>query len=126
MEEKKFTGKNPQGKTTPVESFIIKPIYQPFLGVTISKDTDIDDITEDGSIHQTIKGTKFITEIKKEMEQDGIKIKENSNMEIDLKEGMVLIYQPGQGYVIPEYSVTTLDQVREDLKELVDNDGKSL
>ena len=126
MEEKKFKGKNPQGKTTPVESFIIKPIYQPFLGVTISKDTDIDDITEDGSIHQTIKGTKFTTEIKKEMEQDGIKIKENSSMEIDLKEGMVLIYQPGQGYVIPEYSVTTLDQVREDLKELVDNDGKSL
>ena len=125
-EVKKFKGKNPQGKTTPVESYIIAPHYQPYLGVTISKDTDIDDITEDGTIHQIIKGTKFITEINREKEQDGMKLKEETKLEMDLPEGIRLVYSPGEGYIIPSVPVKTLDEVRDDLKELVDKDGKSL
>ncbi len=125
-EEKKFKGKRPQGEVTPVETFVIAPSYQPLLGVTITKDTDIDDITEDGTIHQIIKGTKFITEVNKESEASEVKIHENSKLEIDLKEGMILIYSPGEGYIIPSVPVKTLDQIREDLSLLVDNEGKSL
>lgn len=125
-EEKKFVGKNPQGKTTPVETFVIAPNYQPYLGVTVTKDTDIDDITEDGTIHQIIKGTKFITEINRESEQDNVKIKEETKLDIDLQEGMILVYSPGEGYIIPSVPVKTLNEIREDLKEMVDKDGNSL
>lgn len=125
-EEKIFKGKNPQGETTPVETFMIAPHYKPFLGVTISKNTDIDDITEDGTIHQIIKGTKFITEVKRESEQNDIKIKEESKLEMDLPEGIVLIYSPGEGYIIPEVAVSTIDEVKENLDLLVDNEGKTL
>lgn len=124
--EKKNKGIKPQGKVTPVETFVIAPSYQPLLGVTISKDTDIDDITEDGTTHQIIKGTSFITEVNKEYEAGEIKIKESSKLEMKLKEGMILIYSPGEGYIIPSVPVKTLDQLREDLNELVDNEGKSL
>jgi hypothetical protein len=124
--EKKNKGIKPQGKVTPVETFVIAPSYQPLLGVTISKDTDIDDITEDGTTHQIIKGTSFITEVNKEYEAGEIKIKESSKLEMELKEGMILIYSPGEGYIIPSVPVKTLDQLREDLNELVDNEGKSL
>ena len=96
------------------------------MGVTITKDTDIDDITEDGTIHQTIKGTEFITEIKREMEQDGVKVEEDEHIKMTLKEGMRLVYSPGEGYIIPARAVKSLDEVREDLKELVDNEGKTL
>lgn len=124
--EKKNKGIKPQGKVTPVETFVIAPSYQPLLGVTISKDTDIDDITEDGTTHQIIKGTSFITEVNKKYEAGEIKIKESSKLEMELKEGMILIYSPGEGYIIPSVPVKTLDQLREDLNELVDNEGKSL
>lgn len=129
MEETKkiFKGKNPQGTgTTPAESFIIKPFYQPFLGVTISKDTDIDDITEDGKIHQIIKGTTFITEVNDEKEANGIKIKEESKVTLELPEGTILIYQPGTGYTVPEVAVGTIDEVKEELNLLVDKEGKTL
>lgn len=129
MEEEKkekFVGKNPQGKTTPVESFIVKPIYQPFLGVTVTKDTDIDDITEDGTIHQIIKGTKFITEVKQEHKQGEISIKEESKLEMEIPEGTILIYQPGQGYVLPEIPVGKIDDIKEELAMLVDKEGKTL
>ena len=119
-------GKKPQGEVTPVETFVIAPSYQPLLGVTISKDTDIDDITEDGTIHQIIKGTTFITEVNKEYEASEVKVKESSRLEMELKEGMILIYSPGEGYIIPSVPVKTLDQLREDLSLLVDNEGKSL
>lgn len=119
-------GKKPQGEVTPVETFVIAPSYQPLLGVTISKDTDIDDITEDGTIHQIIKGTTFITEVNKEYEASEVKVKESSRLEMELKEGMILIYSPGEGYIIPSVPVKTLDQVREDLSLLVDNEGKTL
>lgn len=119
-------GKKPQGEVTPVETFVIAPSYQPLLGVTISKDTDIDDVTEDGTIHQIIKGTTFITEVNKEYEASEVKVKESSRLEMELKEGMILIYSPGEGYIIPSVPVKTLDQVREDLSLLVDNEGKSL
>ncbi len=119
-------GKKPQGEVTPVESFVMKPLLQPFLGVTVTKDTDIDDITEDGTTHQTIKGTTFTTETKREYEKDGLKISENSTLTVEVPEGTILVYQPGQGYIVPDYPFVTLDQVREDLSLLVDNEGKSL
>lgn len=125
-EEKKFKGKRPQGEVTPVESFVMKPYLQPFLGVTVTKDTDIDDITEDGTTHQIIKGTTFITETTKETEKDNVKIKEESKLTVEVPEGTVLVYQPNQGYILPDIPFTTLDAVREDLGLLVDNEGKSL
>lgn len=125
-EEKKFKGIRPQGTVTPVETFVVAPNYQPFLGVTITKDTDIDDITEDGTVHQIIKGTEFITEIKRKIEQDGIPIEEEDNIKMTLKEGTILVYSPGEGYIIPSVPVKTLNQIREDLELLKDNEGKSL
>ena len=124
--EKKFKGKKPQGTVTPAESFIMQPLLQPVLGVTVTKDTDIDDITEDGTSHQIIKGTTFITEVNRESEKDNVKIKEESKLTVEVPEGTILVYQPGHGYVLPDYPFITLDDLREDLKELVDKDGKSL
>lgn len=110
--DKIFRGKKPQDH---VERYMMKPHYYQFLGLTVNKDTDVDDITEDGRVHQTIKGTKFITEIKDEREHDGAKIKEYSKLEIDLKEGTRLIWQDGQGYILPDFEPRTVEEVKEDL-----------
>lgn len=113
MEEKKFKGKKPQKN---VERYMIKPQYYQFLGLTVDKNTDVDDVTEDGRVHQTIKGTKFTTEINDEREHNGVKIKEYSKLEIELKEGTRLIWQEGQGYILPDFEPKSVNEVKEDLE----------
>lgn len=123
MEEKKFRGKKPQKD---VERFMIKPPYGLMLGVTVNKNTDIDDVTEDGKVHQTIKGTVFTTEKKDEYEKGGIKVKENSTLVVEVPEGTRLVWIDGQGYILPDFEPKTVTEVKEDLACLVDKDGNSL
>lgn len=99
-----------------VERFMIKPHYGLFLGVTVNKDTDIEDETEDGKVHQTIKGTTFTTIKKDETEKDGVKIKEDSKLTVELPEGTRLIWIEGQGYILPDFEVKTTKEVIEDME----------
>ena len=123
MEEKKFRGKKPQKD---VARLMIKPPYGLMLGVTVNKNTDIDDVTEDGKVHQTIKGTTFTTEKKDEYEKDGIKVKENSKLIVEVPEGTRLVWIDGQGYILPDFEPKTVTEVKDDLACLVDKDGNSL
>lgn len=99
-----------------VERFMIKPHYGLFLGVTVGKDTDIEDETEDGTIHQTIKGTIFTTIKKEEREKNGMKIIENSKLIVELQEGTRLIWIEGQGYIVPDFEVKSTKEVIEDME----------
>ena len=78
----------PQNK---VERFMIKPHYGLFLGVTVTEDTDIEDETEDGTVHQIIKGTTFTTIKKDERTVDGLKIKEDSKLVVNVPVGTRLV-----------------------------------
>lgn len=122
-EEKKFVGKKPQEH---VERYMIKPHYGLFLGVTVNKDTDIDDVTEDGKVHQTIKGTVFTTEKKDSYERDGIKVTEESKLVVELKEGTRLVWIEGQGYILPDFEPKSVAEVKQDIASLVDKDGNEL
>ena len=101
-----------------VERFMIKPHYGLFLGVTVTKDTDIEDETEDGKVHQSIKGTTFTTKCEKEKEENGIKIKEKSELVVEVPEGTRLIWVEGQGYILPDFNVCTTKEVKEDIDVL--------
>lgn len=98
-----------------VERFMIKPHYGLFLGVTVTKDTDIEDETEDGKVHQTIKGTTFTTIKKDEIEKDGVKIQEDSKLVVEVPEGTRLIWIEGQGYILPDFETKTTREVIEDM-----------
>lgn len=99
-----------------VERFMIKPHYGLFLGVTVNKNTDIEDETEDGKVHQTIKGTTFTTIKKDEIEKDGVKIKEDSKLIVEVPEGTRLIWIEGQGYILPDFETKTTKEVIEDME----------
>ena len=99
-----------------VERFMIKPHYGLFLGVTVTKDTDIIDETEDGKVHQTIKGTTFTTTKKDTREKDGVKIQEESKLVVEVPEGTRLIWIEGQGYILPDFEVKTTKEVIEDME----------
>ena len=112
-----MASKKPQKKLI---RFMIKPQYYQFLGLVVNKDTDIDDKTEDGKIHQTIKNNIFTTKINVEDEIDGMKIKEKSTVTIELKEGTRLIWNEQKGYVLPEYDVVSVVEVKNDLECIED------
>lgn len=99
-----------------VERFMIKPHYGLFLGVTVNKETDIEDETEDGKVHQTIKGTTFTTIKKDEREKDGVKIQEESKLVVEVPEGTRLIWIEGQGYILPDFEAKTTKEVIEDME----------
>ena len=112
-EEKKIKGKKPQDK---IERFLIKPHYSPFFGVTVTKDTDIDDIESDGEIHQTIKDLTLTTEIHKIHKVEDFEYREDSVVSVKLKEGTRLIWQEGQGYILPDFPVVKRPEIIEELK----------
>lgn len=113
-------GKKPQKELI---RFMIKPQYYQFLGLVVNKDTDIDDVTNDGKVHQTIKNNVFTTIIVDEKEIDGMKIKENSKISIELKEGTRLIWIDEKGYVLPEYQVISVAEAKNDLEAIEDIQG---
>ncbi len=98
-----------------VERFMIKPHYGLFMGLTVNKDTDVEDETEDGKVHQTIKGTTFTTIKKDLIEKDGMKIEEESKLIVQVPEGTRLIWIDGQGYIVPDFEVKTIKEVIEDM-----------
>lgn len=98
-----------------VERFMMKPHYGLFLGVTVTKDTDIEDEVDDGKVHQTIKGTTFTTIKKDTIEKDGVKVTEESKLIVEVPEGTRLIWIEGQGYILPDFEVKTTKEVIEDM-----------
>lgn len=98
-----------------VERFMMKPHYGLFLGVTVTKDTDIEDEADDGKVHQTIKGTTFTTVKKDTIEKDGVKVTEESKLIVEVPEGTRLIWIDGQGYLLPDFEVKTTKEVIEDM-----------
>lgn len=103
-----------------VERFMIKPHYGLFLGVTVTKDTDIEDETEDGKVHQIIKGTTFTTIKKESIEKDGVKISEDSKLTVEVPEGTRLVWVEGQGYILPDFEPKTTKEVIDDMECIKD------
>ena len=117
--------KNKQQKE--LERFFIAPSLRPFLGVTLSNDTDIEDefemTSEDGKHHrkvqQKIKGTTLVTEIVYTEElEDGMSLTEEVRTTYKLNEGMRLIWEQGQGYMALQEGFQTLEEIEENYKLL--------
>lgn len=100
------------------ELFTIKPSLKQYFGRTITKDLEFDEYTSDKCIHQTLKNLVLTTEITRESEFDGIKSKEHSVLVQELKEGMVLIWNEVQGYIIPNVEVYKLKDLEKDINDL--------
>ena len=101
-------------------SSLIKPNLKQHYGRTITKETNFDEKTDDGRVHQTLKDLVFTTEIHAEHEFEGIKSKENSKMVQELPEGTILIWNEKDGYIIPNVSVYKISDLEEEIKIIKD------
>lgn len=102
------------------ELFTIKPSLRQYYGRTIKKDTEFDEYTEDKKVHQTLKNLLLTTEIKRETEYEGVKSTEHSILTQELPEGIVLIWNENEGYIIPNREMYKLSDLKEEIKQIED------
>lgn len=100
------------------ELFTIRPSLRQYYGRTIKKSTEFDEYTEDKSVHQILKDLVLTTEITRESEYEGVKSTEKSILTQELPEGIVLIWNEQQGYIIPDRQVYKLKDLKKEIKEI--------
>lgn len=100
------------------ELFTIKPSLHQYYGRTVTKDMEFDEKTEDGTVHQTLKDLVLTTEINRESEYEGVKSTEKSILTQELPEGIVLIWNQEQGYIIPDRQVYKLADLKEEIAQV--------
>lgn len=109
-----------------VEYYTLKPRLKQFFGRKITKSLTFDEKTDDKKIHQTLKDLILTTKIRDTRtitmlingEKKEIKTKETSTIKQNLVEGMILIWDENCGYIIPQYEMTTLSEIEEDVKAM--------
>lgn len=105
-------------KQEKIERFIIEPNLTPIFGLTVTKETDIEDWTDDKKVHQTIKDLVLTTVIKDKFKKNGVEIEEDSKLIIKLSEGIRLIWTESEGYILPTQRLVSRKEIEEDLKNL--------
>lgn len=100
------------------ELFIVRPNLHQHYGRTITKETEFDEKTEDGRVHQTLKDLVFTTIIHDEQEFEGVKSTEDSKMVQEIPEGTILIWNEKDGYIIPNVPVCKIKDLEEEIKTI--------
>jgi hypothetical protein len=100
------------------ELFTVKPSLTQYYGRTVTKETEFDETTENGEIHQTLKNCVLTTEINREWEQNGIKNTLKSIQTETLPEGTVIIWSERDGYIVPNLPMYKLCDLEEEIKEI--------
>lgn len=114
-------------KLESLDKYVITPNVNFYGGyIYDGKDIDLcDDETKETDfyirIKQEIKNNVLITDGKKEYKMKNDKsVKETWHQEIEINKDQLLIYVVGQGFVLPEYKMITIDKAQE-LYEILKN-----
>lgn len=122
---------NKDKKQKKLETVYLAPNFRPFLALTITEDTDIEDEfamkSEDTSqiktVQQSIKADPethtavFITEIKYEQQIDVMRaMREESTITYVLPIGTILVWEEGTGYIVAEEGFQKLEEIEESIK----------
>lgn len=102
------------------EYFVVNPSTKLFGGIRVTKDTDFETETEDGTIKQKVKDLKLTTTVKKESEYGDFKNSEEGTTTTTFPEGTVLIWGDDTGYIIPNYHMVKVEDAIASLENLLD------
>lgn len=101
-----------------IEYYTLRPNLKQIYGKKVNKDTVFTEKTEDGTVEQEFKDLTLTTKIKKEIEQGGFKIVEESVMKVTMPEGTVLIWNEQEGFIVPQYQMCTLEELKEQINDI--------
>lgn len=101
-----------------VEYYTVKPNLKQIYGRKVTKDTKFTEQTEDGRVHQEFENLTLTTHIKHEVESNGFTISETSELVIKMPEGTILIWDEGEGFIVPQCQMCTLDELKEEITDI--------
>lgn len=101
-----------------IEYYTLKPNLKQIYGKKVTKDTTFTEKTEDGTVEQEFKDLTLTTRVRKEIEQGGFKIEEESTMKVTMPEGTVLIWSEEEGFIVPQYQMCTLEELKEQINDI--------
>lgn len=100
------------------ELFIMQPSLKQYYGRTITKETEFDEKTDNGRVHQVMKNLVLTTEIEEEQVYQNITSKIKSVLVQEMPEGTILIWDEVNGYIIPNHPMYKLKDLEEEIKEV--------
>jgi len=101
-----------------IEYYTLRPNLKQIYGKKVNKNTTFTEKTEDGTVEQEFKDLTLTTKIKKEVEQGGFKIIEESTVKVTVPEGTVLIWNEQEGFIVPQYQMCTLEELKEQIEDI--------
>jgi len=101
-----------------IEYYTLRPNLKQIYGKKVNKDTEFTEQTEDGTVKQSFKDLVLTTTIKKEMEQGGFKVEEESTMKVTVPENTILIWNEQEGFIVPQYQMCTLEDLKKEIEEI--------
>lgn len=105
-------------KKEKVEYYTIRPSLKQLYGKKVFKDTVFEDKTEDGTVTQEFKDLTLTTHIKRETEAGEYKIIEDTTLKITVPEGTILVWNEQEGFIVPQYQMCTLEDVKQDIEDI--------
>lgn len=105
-------------KKEKVEYFTLRPNLKQLYGKKVDRTTVFSDKTEDGTVTQEFKDLTLTTNINQEYTQGEYTVKQETKIITTVPEGCILIWDEKEGFIIPQYQMCTLDDVKEDIKDL--------
>jgi len=101
-----------------IEYYTLRPNLKQIYGKKVDETTEFIEKTEDGTVNQTFKNLTLTTMIKKTNIVGGYEIEEESKVTVKVPKGTILIWNEQEGFIIPQYQMTTLEELKKEIDEI--------
>ncbi|HIU12289.1 MAG TPA: hypothetical protein IAB65_06275 [Candidatus Onthocola stercorigallinarum] len=106
-----------------IEYYTLKPSLRQYFGRKVNKSLKFDEWTENKKVHQVMENGVLTTYINEERtitilgngKEEKVISKEESKIVQEIPTGVILIWDEEQGYIIPQYQMSTLDEIEAEL-----------
>lgn len=103
-----------------IEYYTLRPNLKQVYGKKVNKDTQFIEKTEDGTVEQEFKDLTLTTKINKKNKLNDFEIEETSIVKVKVPEGTILIWNEHEGFIVPQYQMCTLAELKAEIGEIQD------
>ena len=106
-----------------LEYYTIRPSLKQYYGIKVDENTTFDEETDDGSVKQHFENLVLTTEITRKAEsneQNPYDVEETSKITVKMPVGTILVWDENEGFIIPQYQMTTLSDLKKEIDEFKD------
>ena len=101
-----------------IEYYTLRPNLKQIYGKKVDETTEFVEKTEDGTVNQTFKDLTLTTVIKKNDTAGEFEVNEESTISVKVPKGTILIWNEHEGFVIPQYQMCTLEELKREIEEI--------